>query len=133
MSSDSLKIIFRKLIMSITVMSLLRCLQLTSSKQLTFRHKDVLELADCRGVSDISRLTEQGVEYSSSLECLKPGSRLVILIPPNNTMLNVLAGIYEASSEKFREEVVVMNELSDAVNWLTDDLAIRKQIMSLYI
>ncbi len=90
--------------------------------------KSVIEFADCRGVVDISHLTQKGVEYCASLEKDKPGSRLVILIPGDNSVLNILAGTYEAMAENFREQVVVLNELDDAIEWLTDDIQQREMI-----
>ncbi len=92
----------------------------------------VKEIADCRGVTDISRLSADGVEFCSSWECVKPGSRLAILMPSDNITFNVLGGIYEATCEQFRDDVVVLNEIDDAIRWLSCDSNFQKKLKALY-
>ncbi len=92
----------------------------------------VLELADCRGVTDFSHLSEEGAELCASQEKDKPGSRLAILIPSTDNILSILGDNFEALSEKFRESVVVLYDLDEAISWLTDDPKLREAIKKLY-
>ncbi len=100
--------------------------------EITKGMESVVELADCRGVTDISRLSADGVEFCSSWESNKPGSRLVILIPQDNITFNVLGGIYEATCEENRAEVVVLNDLDDAIRWLSCDFSRTSKIKALF-
>ena len=92
----------------------------------------ILEIADCRSITDISSVSVEGTSICAEHELIKPGSRLVILIPEDDVMLNVLAGIYEASALPFREAVIVTTSLEEAVEWLTDDESRRQQILEIY-
>jgi len=78
------------------------------------------ELADCREITKIN-LTTQGTTINASHEKNKPGSKLAILTPVDNTLIFAMARAYQMFSEDYRESVGLFHDLNEALVWLTDN------------
>lgn len=81
----------------------------------------VKELADCRELKDVERLSVHGVTQASSREQVKPKSRLVILVPKDVPVIYGLARAYEMFASESRDAVMVSTDLDEAVRWLGFD------------
>ena len=84
-----------------------------------------IELADCRGVEDLSELTVAGVLRAATIEQGKTrnmGSRVAILV--SNELTYGLARIYATIAGEFKEEVNIFYSLEEATQWLFPDESI---------
>ena len=78
------------------------------------------ELADCRHLKSVEKLTVQGTTECASQEINKPGSLLAILVP-DSPVIYGMARAYQMFSEDHRKAARVFNNLNDAIKWLSDN------------
>ncbi len=79
----------------------------------------LLEFGDCAGVKDIDSLSVRGTTRCAEREAVKPGSRLVIYVPPNDPLTFGLARAYQAFAEDKRDAVRGCSSVDEALTWLT--------------
>jgi hypothetical protein len=78
------------------------------------------ELADCRNITNLDKLTTQGTVTAASAEHDKPDSKLAILVT-DSSLLYGLARAYQMQAEIHRQEVRIFNTLVEAITWLADN------------
>ena len=81
---------------------------------------NLIELADCREISCLEKLTVQGTAKSAAIERARQDSLLAILVS-DSTLLFGLARTYQAFSEDRRKDTQIFKNLNDALTWLTRD------------
>lgn len=86
---------------------------------------DLRELADCRELEHLERLTVQGTANAAALETPRPESLLAILVPDANALLYGMARVYQTFSVEKRREVRILKNLDEALAWLGGDDAER--------
>lgn len=82
----------------------------------------VLELVDCRPLTDISDLTAQGCFQNALLEEGQPwsrGGKLAVFV--TNKHQYGMARAYCISASSYRQEAEVFYELREALEWLQPD------------
>lgn len=80
----------------------------------------LLELADCRGITEINLHTDD-VVTSADIETDKIDSKLAILAPENNKLVYGMINAYRMFAEEHRQQVKIFTDVEQALSWLTDD------------
>lgn len=88
---------------------------------------DLRELADCRGIVDLTQLTVQGTSECAKLENNRPNSLLAILVP-DSTLLFGMARAYQAFSEDRRKDTEIFKSIDEALAWLSKDEREREEL-----
>jgi hypothetical protein len=78
------------------------------------------ELADCRNITDLSRLSVQGTSDCAALENDRPDSLLALLVN-DSSLLFGLARAYQTFSEENRKDTEIFKDLESALAWLSPD------------
>lgn len=95
---------------------------------------NLLELADCRTLTSLEKLTVKGTCLCADRENLKPGSRLAILVLDNPMMVSLAKG-YQTFARDKRAAVEVFTNYHSALNWLIhspEDLVIINRFIQQY-
>ncbi len=81
---------------------------------------DFIELADCRGISNLDTLTVRGTTNAARSEKNRPSSMLALLVPDSNLILG-LTRAYQTFSEDCRKAVEIFRDVDEALAWLAED------------
>jgi len=82
----------------------------------------VTELADCRFLTDVSKLTPEQLSIAASMEEGQPrtlGGKGAIVV--SNNEIFALARVYAAVASNARDDSQVFRDLDAAINWLKVD------------
>ena len=81
---------------------------------------DFRELADCRNIESLEKLTVQGTVNCAQSEINRPESLLAILVT-DSPLLYGLARAYQTFSEDRRKAVSIFTDVNEALAWLSDN------------
>ncbi len=81
---------------------------------------DLRELADCREISSLEKLTVQGTATSGDTERDRPDSLLARLVT-DSTLLFGLARAYQTFAENKRKSVEIFKDIHKALTWLANE------------
>ena len=81
---------------------------------------NIRELADCRCVESMEKLTSQGTAACAELEKYRPDSLLAILVT-ESPLLYGLVRTYQTFAEGRRKEVKIFTDINQALTWLAND------------
>ena len=81
---------------------------------------DLREIADCRSIENMSRLTVQGTVNCAQLENNRPKSLLALLVS-DSSMLFGMARAYQTFSAGRRKSVEIFKDINKAIAWLAND------------
>ena len=117
--------ILTKVVGDIADIDLLEHVQLLNGE--TQGLKNLLELADCRDITSMDRITVQGTVDSSQAEINKPGGLLALLITDSPLMFG-MARAYQTFAAHKRQNVEIFKDLDEALAWLTDDADVHESL-----
>ncbi|MCK5519677.1 MAG: hypothetical protein KAI81_01070 [Candidatus Marinimicrobia bacterium] len=78
------------------------------------------ELADCREITSMEKLTVQGIVRCSQSETNRPESLLALLVT-DSTFLYGMARAYQTFSIDRRKAVMIFKNINEALIWLAND------------
>lgn len=81
---------------------------------------DLRELADCRDIRDMKRLSAQVTADCGHLENNRPYSLLALLINDSKLLFG-MARAYQTFSQDRRKDTQIFKNLNDALSWLARD------------
>lgn len=81
---------------------------------------DLKELADCRNITSLEKITVAGTVRNADLEATRPESRLALLVS-DDVLLYGMARSYQQFSEDRRESCQIFKSLDDALLWLAKE------------
>ena len=87
------------------------------------------EVADCRALTDVEQVSVSGITQACLREKKKPGSKLVILVPPHSPVMYGLARVYQMFASDSRDSVKVFTDIDDAMRWLEPDEKNRRSLL----
>ncbi|MDH5641065.1 MAG: hypothetical protein OEY28_07205 [Nitrospira sp.] len=87
------------------------------------------EFADCRALIDVEQVSVSGITQACLREKKKPGSKLVILVPPHSPVMYGLARVYQMFASDSRDVVKVFTDIDDAMRWLEPDEKNRRSLL----
>lgn len=103
----------------------------SEGKKETIPLNAINELADCRKLKDVDKLSVRGTmdaAYFEEGQSWATGGKLAILIP-DDPLLYGMARVYKAVSDLSRSAVAVTYSLDDALKWLGYDGADKEALI----